>query len=442
MNDPIPSWRRALLHPLIPASLVGVMAGLYAAAGWAGPGPQSPEGWFGFNQWTRTPSGLAIAAASLTALGTLWLWRFPERGRCWIERLTETLYRRRLFGVAVIGVAMAAFWLMRSNHLNADGRGLLSAIQEYDAGGQMSLTHDEMLEFYFHYRFGGWARRHWGVTAQTTCQIQSVLCGGVFLILLALYGRLLCGGRALVFVALVVTGGYAQLFFGDVENYTLTATLGMAYWLLAALHLRDRAPLAWVVGVWALAVCSHLLALFFAPAVIWLFWRLIRQGRWAESLIAGFFALAIFALVVIALHFTHLPLSAFRETHAFHASRNLYFPSWKTMWEQTQLLALLFPGWLFMVAVVLRSGWGRDDTDRHLFIGLAAMALYLYGWRPALGVLDDWNLYAVGALPASLWTWRYWVSEDSAHKPATLFAVGGMAALHTAGWIIGHHGAC
>jgi hypothetical protein len=60
-------------------------------------------------------------------------------------------------------------------------------------------------------------------------------------------------------------GGYIQLFFGDIENYTLTAAL-VTFYLLTALRFLEGEVGLWVPTVLlAVAICFHLLAGWLIP---------------------------------------------------------------------------------------------------------------------------------------------------------------------------------
>jgi hypothetical protein len=68
------------------------------------------------------------------------------------------------------------------------------------------------------------------------------------------------------------------------------------------------------------------------------------------------------------------------------------------------------------------------------------MLLLQVVWRSQLGILDDWNLYAMGGMLLSLFIWRG--IATAARTPAMRVTAAALAAtgwLHTYAWIIMNH---
>ena len=112
------------------------------------------------------------------------------------------------------------------------------------------VTHDELLELSVHSRL--WAVLHaacgWDVAQ--TYRATSCLAGGAAALLALGLARRYPPARRLLVVSGVFARGRVLVFFGDVENYTVTNVLVLAY-LATEPRLRTRAP--WITVMVVLA---------------------------------------------------------------------------------------------------------------------------------------------------------------------------------------------
>lgn len=343
-------------------------------------------------------------------------------------------------GIGII--AASIFWLGRTRTMNADGAAF-QALFEREAGARgVFATHDEILEFAVHSAAWRAAHDRWGWDVATTYQVCSVAAGAVFMLLLVAYARLVTPRQPLVFAALMLAGGYVQLFFGDVENYTLTAVAVLAYFVWAERFLQRRASVIAASLCLAVAMMCHLLAGFLLPSLVYLWWLAARrQTRRALRSAVLAFAGVIAATLAAAQFFWGLPIDRLLDSHAAgHGgdySTVLAAPSLAHYWTQLNLLVLLAPAAVFLPAL----GNALASTDRHVHLALASggMLLFLVVWEPALGPMGDWNLFANAAIPVSLLVWSHALTAPGVSgRRAAVTAAGLAAALHTAAWVWGN----
>jgi hypothetical protein len=348
---------------------------------------------------------------------------------------------------AVVAALLAwpVFYVLRTSWLNADGNMLTPRFEADVPRFGAHLTHDEILELFLHSRFWFYTHRWWGWSVVYAYQIVSCTAGAVFVYVLIRLARRLAPSSPWLFVTGVLAGGYMQLFFGDVENYTVMAVAVTCYLLAASRFLAGDAGL-WVPAVTlAVAACFHLEAAWLWPSAVYLAAvSRSRQRSFREVAVSGAAATAIVAATFVYFQFNGLPLVRFFSSHAGHALRlNGVFavgmpPGYYG--QQLNLFFLLCPTALLGAALVLQRNLPRGSTARFLAISAASLVLMQLVWRSQIGVLDDWNLYATGGLVASVCIWQAVgaaAGTGSLRLVAALTAAAGW--IHTYAWILMNH---
>ena len=396
--------------------------------------------WFGFNAFRGVAVDgttlLWIAGAAAAAV-TLAAWQPKRQPPAWVSA--------RVVAVIAAGAAGAAMWAARSNVLNPDGRMFAPKFARDVPALGAFVTHDEMLEFLVHSRLWVYANRWWGWSIEQTYQAASCAGGAVFVYLLFRLARRLAPNAPALFLLGVLGGGYMQLFFGDVENYTLTAVVVTGYLLASHRHLAGEVPL-WVPSVTlALAGAFHLLAAWLIPTWLVLcvveFRRSPRKNDIANSVAA---AAAVMAVVLVLVQFYGLPLRNLVSSHAGRALRmqGMFVTGWSSQYyfEQLNLLFLLCPAVLMLIWLAAWNRLTTDVTGVFLAVGGASMLIFQAAWRSQIGVYNDWNLYAIGALVVAVLVWRS-IALAATTRSHRLVAAGlAMAALlHSAAWIMANH---
>lgn len=426
------------------------LAGVYLFAGVVM--PALGDGWrlaarelFGFSQLRCLGAPCILIGLSiplfLVLVGRVLTPGARERLREWKVGVVRSAWVRVLAAVLLVGL----FFVLRSNFLNYDG-GLLAAKFARDVPLRGAhVTHDEMWELYLHSRFWALTSGIFGWSVELSYQVLSSLAGGAFILMLLYFCQVVFPRRPLLAFVLCVSGGYMQLFFGDVENYTLTMTWIMGYFLASALYLRGRMSLVIPSVLLAAALTFHLLAGFLIPSLVVLFAVAWRNGdRRAIATSAGLFC-AIVGLTLLFFHTHGLPIrDLWYHSHAFghggHIRQYVADPSPGYYFRILNLAFLLAPAWILIIPLVLYGRVGLDDFNLHLIAAAIFMGIFVLGWKATLGVYSDWNMFAPAALPFVLLVVRGLIHGGGIggrYRLAWLFAW--IFILHSYSWIVSNH---
>lgn len=386
---------------------------------------------------------VAVAALLAAAISAAPLAR--SRGAAHLLKIVTQLSGRPSGRLLLAGSAALLFWMLRSHTLNPDGAAFQDKFDRDVPVNGVFVTHDEILEFVVHSRFWAFTHAWWGWDVPTSYQVLSSVAGGVFVALVARYAHLVHPIHAGALVLLTMTGGFVQLFFGDVENYTLTAVVILGYFLAAERFLQRRASIVWPSAWLATAMMCHLLAGFLLPSLLYL-WRVANRRRAGRQVGAGLLVLlGIITVTLLACHIVWgLPIERLLESHAGgHGGRYrdvLARPTLTHYWAQLNVLLLLCPGVVLALPLAIAPGLARTERDVHLAIAAAAMLTFLLVWFPALGPREDWNLFANVAIPVSLLVWSSALSAPGlAERRAILTGVGLVGGLHSLAWVWRNH---
>jgi hypothetical protein len=406
---------------------------------------RTPRFFFGFNQFKHL-GFLATATLCLLGVAVILLYHWKRRpADDLVDRLASVLFSRKtlLAGVGVLSAVL--FFGLRSNFLNPDSIDLTWKLPRDVALKGAHVTHDEMWELYLHSRFWHYAHRYAGWSVTRSYQVLSSLAGGLFVPLLLLYARLLAPRGALALAGLVASGGFMQLFFGDPENYTLTAVLVLVYLYASAAHLRGRCAVFWPSALLAVAITFHLLAGWLLPSLAYLHLLQLRKRSYGAVALAAAAFLSIVGLTLLFFHFHGLPLrDLYRESHAFgHGGDILAMLARPKPLYYLGLLNLLFllaPAvWLAAPLLALKRV-ALEPLNVHLLLASAFMLLFMFSWKATLGVYSDWNLFANAAIPLSaLVAYNLSRIETLRHRGAILLALAWVFAMHSYCWIVSNH---
>lgn len=270
--------------------------------------------------------------------------------------------------------------------------------------------------------------------------------GFVFVLVTVLFACRELGRRWPMFVILMVSGGFMQAFFGDVENYAGVMALCMAYMWASREYFEDRLSVVTPSLVLALAVSMHLMALCMMPAHLLLWIRSFRMKARGQVVASMAVMITTLFLVFIIAAFHSLDYRNLQNSHIMGSGDGwttidmLATPSLTYYNAVTSVLFLLFPFWWVPIVLILTGNMKNDGFNRFLgtaSIGFLALA---YGWRLGLGPYFDWNLVAVAAIPPSVLAWRnlLLLRRTRAVSFAMLF-IAFTGWLHSYAWITANH---
>ena len=400
---------------------------------------------FGFYQLKHAGSAWTALLTLAAAAAILALRRRPDSARALAERVRGALSRHRLLPLAVALLSTLVFFLLRSHFLNQDGLDLVWKLERDVPLRGAHVTHDEMWELYLHSKFWLYTHRWLGWDVVRSYQVMSALAGGAFVLLLLRYAEHILPARPVTLTLLVASGGFMQLFFGDVENYTLTAVSIVAYLLGSARYLQGRGSILVPAALLALAMTSHLQAGWLIPSLAYLGLRELRQGRLREVGIAASVFVAILGLTLAFFHFNGLPIGAlFRESHAFGAGgdflHQLARPSARYYLGLINLLFLLVPSVALLPPLLIFRRIAGDPLNVHLMLCSVFLLIYMFTWKAALGVYSDWNLFANAGIPLSiLVAYNLLRAEGVPHRGEIALALAWVFGMHSYSWIVANH---
>lgn len=381
---------------------------------------------FGFDQLYRVPPtwlGAWFGAAAV-ALG---LSHFAkERLGAAVRRLSRSSWLPWIAAVAAVPI----FFALKSDFVNEDGEFWLLALSEKGTFGKF----DEMFEVYYHWRLSHLAHDHLGWSIKLAYQALSAAAGGIFIFALFLAAKAHVGDRAVALVALVASGAFMQMFFGDVEHYSLTTAVMVAYFYVAALFLQDRLSIVWPCSVATVALVCHLLSGFLAPAVFYLLWVEYRRRGKRGVLLSLLVGLAIGVAALTFFHFNGVPLQDIPKERSKATSQ--WFTRFNA-WRKLNLLALLFPGFPLVAPLIAQRRIPLRPINVHLSIAAGVMGIFFVGWEAGLGIIEDWNLFAPATIPMSLLVWTNMLTSPGLpFRPQILIALFSLYAPHSYSWIV------
>ena len=401
--------------------------------------------WFGVSQFWHLGPALSVLAALLVGLLVLETGRHPQT----FDRLltvAEDRARRPWLGYLLLGLgSFGIFFLLRNRFINPDGLAFTPKFLRDVPLRGAHVTHDEMWELYLHSRFWLLTHRLFGWSVPLSYQFMSSVAGAGFVVLLVAMARRLSGPRARLLVLAVISGGMMQLFFGDVENYSLTSALILAYLFTGWLATTGRISSFGPGLILAVAMTFHLLAGWLLPSLAYLILLDWRRGRRVMASLAGLAVPVIFGGTLVFFAHHGLPLRDFYYNshalgHGGHLFWNFARPSPGYEAEMIDLLLLLFPGALMLLPLLIYRRIRREPGN--MFLGLAAgfMLVFMFTWRADMGAYLDWNLYAPVAIPLSILCWYNFLRIDGLRYRRRIFAaLVALAFLHTYTWIISNH---
>lgn len=333
------------------------------------------------------------------------------------ERLAAGAGLRNLTALAAAAISGAAFWVFRSSTLLLGDARLVASNFEHAfdpdyalivSSPRVIILHEPIAKgtaLLYHYV----ARISLEVfNAQAidgirflNCALGAVL---VFVLLRAVLSRQIPATVRVWAVFMVLTSGAMELFFGYVENYTPLIFFGSLYILYATCYMRtgDASRLPAILVCLLLTVFMHVQGILLVPSYVLL---LLLHHR-AQLRVAPVY-LAVMLLAATA-----------AGTYLFAVLTD-YGKHFLAILSDGQIFGILTPSHLVDIAneilllmpVVLvaaslaRAGGRREEPGEgtkplrlFLLLVLLPCLLFLFVFKPDLGMARDWDLFAITAL--------------------------------------------
>lgn len=118
----------------------------------------------------------------------------------------------------------------------------------------------------------------------------------------------------------------------------------------------------------------------------------------------------------------------------------LAVPSFDYYFQLVNLTFLLAPGSVLLIPLALYGRIRADSINVHLLLAAGFMALFVLSWKAALGVYDDWTLFANAAIPVTILAWRNVLDVDVLKaQPGPIAALNLLFLVHSWSWVIANH---
>lgn len=315
-------------------------------------------------------------------------------------------------GVVLAAVSLAAYVILRSRyHFLGDGYTVLSLLSDNPDYGKWRSFGASLVVSLIRQAISGDSEQ----SALTAFQSVAISSGLIYVIAVWMFSRRAFDTHRdrFWFFALMATSGFAVLFFGYVEYYSLFIAAVTVFGLTGVLAARGNISRLWVLPALAAAVALHVLGVVFAPAAAYVLLadtstghRLGRRSRLVKSaLVVG--AIAIGAGLFFYLYYTSyffrfafLPLWPDRFTRFDGTALS---PS--HLADVVNLFLLLLPGLLVLLVAARRLPWSRllpqRDVRFLLLCGVAVIIAALF-IEAKLGLARDWDLFAFTGPPLAI----------------------------------------
>ncbi len=400
---------------------------------------------WGFNQWK--PWGIRKMSPWIffSFVITILFYKNEKKISKVFNGIAEVIFSKVSLQILISCLFIGLFYLFRSNFLNNDGKHFQGIFERRIPLMGAYVTLDELWELYIHSKFWYFVNNQWNWSVYFSYQVLSVIAGGVMIYVLLCFAKKVMNKNGLGFFLLFLSGGFMQLFFGDIENYTLTSVWVLLYFYLSARFLERKVSLVYPSTVLAIALTFHLLAGFLLPSLAYLYWHSLKRGEKKNILISGLAFAIVIGLTLWFFDQNPWPIEVlWRKSFASGRGGNfeqlLVTPNLTYYFEQFNLLLLLFPGVILFIPSILYKRIKLDAYNIHLIIAVVFMLVLQFGWKAQLGVYQDWDLYAIGAIPMSILLWRNLVNnKEINNKNLILLSAGLIFSLHSYAWILGNH---
>src|SRR6267143_2022159 len=367
------------------------------------------------------------ARALLLIVGVLLMIPFcSTRYVSWAENLYGfVLSRSVLYAVISLGIGAGfafCFYHWRiSTDMYGDTRALLRMLSSrvYTLSDLLNPRETEPLTRMVHQTLANLLQ----TDIKSTFEIVSSVCGGVLISasLFFLHALKASPRWKILVLALIVTTGANQLFFGHVEDYTLVYLCAMLFFMTAWLWFEGKNVFPLLIGLFIVGVRLHVEMVLLLPALVYGILSQAKGGSLrAGSMLRGrSIVLAVAATLVFAAFAYVFYFNAYQLTGDGQEERaaTIFMPivnplrpphsysllSIKHLADVSQefLLTVSPAVWIILALRLFFRRYVKRNEPRIMFYGLASFYVVLFNCtvNPLLGMIRDWDLLSFAAAP-------------------------------------------
>lgn len=283
------------------------------------------------------------------------------------------------------------------------------------------IMYDEPLELYIHSIAYRYLNRFFNFNVEKSYALLSCIAGVIYLIIILKISLSLFNNphSRISLYLICISGGFIQLFFGYVENYTLTYLLLTVYILLSIYTLKGKVSIYLPTLSLSIAFCFHILSGWLIPS-LFMIWLLNKERSFIKT-----FLLIILFFTPIGLTFLycfHLGYD-FSFLAQTHFSKLKFIPLIDSSFEYYQysifdlrhitdilneIILTSLPAFLLLPFVIFSKEKINKKDPYFLFFLIISIFLFIFSttWNPDLGAYYDWDLFSFISL-GYIMLWGY-----------------------------------
>lgn len=362
---------------------------------------------WGIGVWAHYPVFIPFVLASFAAALAFRLG--PLRAFSPDTTVTSSNTRYAIWAIAIIAVFALLFYLIRARtHFLGDGYLQISFLANDSVLVGKRSFGEGLVHKWVKSLVGGEGKE----AARRSYQLVSIVSGVAFLSATAYFARLFLAhlSARVVFLLGMASSGYALLFFGYVENYTLFC-LSIALFTFAGIAAATGSISPWwIVPPTALAVFFHVLGVTLLPAAVYILTSGTRLGDTVVKLsknqkVTILSVLSIGSATAVYYFFStnyFFRFAVVAPAQTQFTIEGYTLLSWKHLADYVNLLFLLVPGLAVLVTVAAR-GTHRELWVHRAFRFLCVLVVCTLGaafvFEPKLGMPRDWDLFSFPGVP-------------------------------------------
>ncbi len=367
---------------------------------------------FGFNQIRNVPPIILLQLLIVILVIILLLRKSPDRLLIYWQKANEKISGSKVKPILFSLIFGIVCFVFSSRYANRDLRYFRIYYPEYSYSSTPFLMFDEMWESYLHHRFYIYTNDLFGWNVDLSMRVFACICAVVSIYLIFKIGKLLWPTQPLLPFLLMISGGFMQILFGDMEQYPLVTVSVFLFLFTSLLFINKKISLLIPSISFLLAITSHFASIYLFPAFLFLFIVEMQRRNYFSIIRSIISILLSFSLILLFFMNQGAFLQRLIDTSwgmgrggsilsNFVASFNL-----KYFLGQINLLLLIFPLiWTFIY--LLSSGLIYKLLKRdqgHFFLSIASLSglIFFFVWKTGIGLYDDWNLFSIMLLPVCI----------------------------------------
>lgn len=351
---------------------------------------------------------------------------------------------KRATRILITSICTLFFWLFRSNFENTDFLLFKQWFPGDVARGLIHVRFDEMWESYIHFELYKLFHSSFGFSMNESFQMISVISGSLFVYIALVLSDELNSEKPYMLFLVLLSGGFMQLFFGDMEYYTIAGMLTFLYLLTSIFFLKEKISLMIPSLVLILAMTFHMEVVFLFPSLIFLFIVQLDTRRYFPILISillftGFLSWTFLFFFSKGAFLQRLFDTSWGLGRGGNILANIVEFTPDYFWGQINLLGLIFPPIWFLFPLIFTGGIKKNIVNVFLIISSVGGLLLFFFWTSTIGLYMDWNLFSLPLVPVIMLFAYNFVRQEFPYKKQIILLIFPFSYLMTYSWIISNH---